>query len=274
MSDWSLLGDGQRFEPLNVQLATSDYSGTTPHASNNTKGAWVQAIAATPFAGSGLMLTPGRSGVGDLLTDIAVGAPGAEQIIINNLLFSTPLTTMFRQLYSFILPLRIPAGSRLAMRSQASTAASTASLAIQLLVGGFLFPMPLSYVDTYGANTADSGGQMVDPGSTVNTKGAWVELSASCNRMRMMLIATGSRLNTTMGSAVWLMDIGVGAAGSEVVVIPNLMLASITGSGIYPKYIGPLPMHIPVGTRVAVRAQCDINDASDRLFDAVIYGMR
>jgi hypothetical protein len=273
MSDWSLLGDSNQYAAVGALAASSAYTSTTAHASANTKGVWVEAIAATLIRGS-LIIQPGRSGVGDLLADIAVGAAGSEQTILSNLLFSTPTVNSFRQMWTLFLPIDIPIGSRLAIRSQATTAASTATLPLYIVAGGFGVCPSLSKIDTYGADEADSGGTSIDPGGTVNTKGAYSELSASCNAMKMMFLAIGSKLNATYLTSGWLVDIAVGAAESEQIIFPDIYLGSCSSINIFPRYIGPFPVNIPAGTRIAIRAQCATNDASDRLFDAVVYGMR
>jgi len=40
-----------------------------------------------------------------------------------------------------------------------------------------------------------------------------------------------------------------------------------------PPVLGPFPVAIPSGSRIAARAQCNISDATDRLFDVAVYGV-
>jgi hypothetical protein len=40
-----------------------------------------------------------------------------------------------------------------------------------------------------------------------------------------------------------------------------------------PPMSGPFFVNIPEGVRLSVQAQCSINDASDRLFDAIIVAL-
>jgi hypothetical protein len=69
------------------------------------------------------------------------------------------------------------------------------------------------------------------------------------------------------------MDIGVGSAGSEQVLLGDMDLSASAGSdSIGPMAIG-VPVRIPAGTRLAVRAQSNITDATDRLFDAMLLGV-
>ena len=68
--------------------------------------------------------------------------------------------------------------------------------------------------------------------------------------------------------------IGIGAAGSEKIVAADLTArsSSITDE-VRPSFIA-LPVAIPAGSRIAVRAQCSITDATDHLFDIALYGFR
>jgi hypothetical protein len=57
------------------------------------------------------------------------------------------------------------------------------------------------------------------------------------------------------------------------VILGNL--AYVVDSGIdtpEPQYYG-FPVSIPKGSRVAARAQCSINDATDRLIDITLIGL-
>lgn len=268
MGDWSLLGSLQ-------QLTALPRPGSTAHASGNTKGVWVEIIAATTVDACGILLNVGRTGSAatDILIDLAIGAAGSELAILNNLLVSTPTNPCFGELYVLSIPIHIPAGTRLSFRSQAFTAIGTASLFIHLISGGFLYPQPASLITTYGAATADSGGTPIDPGSSVNTKGAYVQMTAACSRIRAFFWAIGSARNAAVSYADWLVDVAVGVAGSEHVIVPDLFVSAGVVGSIRPKFLGPIPMDIPEGSRIAVRAQCTINDATDRLFDLILYGI-
>lgn len=85
-----------------------------------------------------------------------------------------------------------------------------------------------------------------------NTKGAWIEVIASTPQdyTGLWVQLRGATTNNS------LFDIGIGAAGSEIVVAPNLFC----GPKPTPDSFGSLftiPQSIPAGTRVAVRAQSD-----------------
>lgn len=102
-------------------------------------------------------------------------------------------------------------------------------------------------VDQYGSDTSASLLVVVTGSATLNTKGAWTELIASSNEIYglwlALRIASGNSLNTNV-----LMDVGIGPAGSEVVVVPDIILSG--RNTIFP--LG-LPLYVPAGTRVAMR---------------------
>ena len=274
MGDWPILLDGQRIESIGVDGANSRGTGLVAPASTNTKGSYVQLTASTSFAAGMMMIRMGDTTVPpeEMLVDIAVGGSGSEQVIIENLLLSHG-GEEFTWLYQF--PVRIPAGSRVAARAQASSADARTRISAQLIAGGFLGSAPYGGVVTLGANTADSGGTQIDPGGTANTKGSYSELMASTDKDIFALsLANGGQGNTARTFGNYLLDIAVGGSGSEQVIIPDLhLLASNVGDGIYPIITPLIPCYIPAGSRVAARASCDFTNATDRLFDLIAYGV-
>lgn len=94
----------------------------------------------------------------------------------------------------------------------------------------------------------------LSPGAVANTKTAWTQVVASTSG------AVGAiRLRIQSGYALvaaqaTLIDIGTGGSGSETVIIPNIPVgaaANQTFGGIFLE----IPISIPSGTRVAIRAQ-------------------
>lgn len=273
MADWSLIGDGQQFSTEGETASTSRGTTLTSGAAN-AKGSYSQLVASSSFAATFIIVHLKAITSAASLVDIAVGAAASEQVIIPNLLFSVdtigfPITTVF------MFPVSIPSGTRIAARLQSNGASNTLDAVVTLLVSGFIPSAPLSVVTDYGIVTTDSGGTSVDPGGTANTKGAWSEITASSNKVDMLSIVFGNQLNAAMATAHWLFDIGIGAAGSETILIPDLMVSSDVGDDrLSPVSIGPIPVNIPAATRIAVRSQCDIIDATDRLLDVALYGIR
>lgn len=114
------------------------------------------------------------------------------------------------------------------------------------------FPTATTSIITYPAGPTTTGVQVITPVAP-NTKGSYAEIAASLTvtttaiTVNVNEVAGGSGLQT-------LFDIATGAAGSETVVVPDLATDQSETRGIF--VAGPLPIEIPVGTRVACRGQC------------------
>jgi hypothetical protein len=247
--------------------ATSSGTLVTPGAAN-VKGSWVQLSAAAPFEVAGLGLDVQAITAGDYLIDIGIGAAAAETVLVADILLSTVgIAEGFN--HQFIpLPIGITVGTRVAARAQCSTGANVLPVVLALYGAG-----PAAAVSSYtaGAVAADSGGTTIDPGAVLNTKGAWAELIAATTGIaRYVVLLLGGRGNGARVNANWLIDIGIGAAGSEVVVVPDLLASQTATQDIVRPCVFPMPLEIPSGSRVAVRAQANTTDATDRLFDATL----
>lgn len=275
MGDWPLI-DGQRAEMAGADATAS--AGTLVTAGGaNTKGSWVQLVASTANDANAVMVNTRKgSAAADFLVDIGIGGSGSEAVIIPNLRADVGTGNLFRSSPS-IWPVGIPRGTRVAARCQSTTAAATLRAQAMLLAGSFISPSPLARVTDYGTNTADSGAVSVDPGAVSNTKGAYSQITASTTfPTKAVMIGIGNQADTSRAAYNWLLDIAIGAAASEVVIIPDVHVESSTqGDEMCPVWIGPIPLSLPAGTRIAARAAVDTNaaDAADRLFDVTVYGI-
>lgn len=238
----------------------------------NTKGSYVQLVAATTRDTHWIQLNlKGNSLSKDYLCDIAIGAAGSEQVILPNLLYSIGSIFFFATI--FWIPVFIPGGSRVAVRTQSTAAVANSQITCLLGASPFTVQAGLSSWVDYGTATADSGGTSVDPGAVANTKGSWTEITAATTRQhRGLLIIIGNQANTARDTNQWLLDIGVGAAGSEQVIIPDYYCYSHTSGDCVAPSAVYCPITIPSGTRIAARAQCDSTISPGRLFDVAIYG--
>lgn len=274
MGDWSNIGDGQRYEN---SVSGVDHTVVTSAGTANTKGAWVELIAATAFDARMLIVEFGRHPPAGLnfLTDLGVGAAGSETVLVADLC-SSPGPGAFASVRNFFfLPIAIPSGTRISARTAATQATQTVRMAVLLGATGFFAASPLATIDTYGAVTADSGGTAVDSGAVANTKGAWVEMVASCQRVSLLYSICHSALNAVQSAQNRSMDIGIGAAGSEKVILPDIRRGVDTATDMpNPQTLGPFAVAIPAGTRIAIREASSITDATDRIMDHVLYGVR
>lgn len=248
-------------------------------AAANTKGLWTEVLAQSAIKADYLSVHLRMVGTNiGTLTDIGVGPAGAEQVVAANLIASAPGTSggfPGTPLYE-MMPVAIPAGSRIAARVQGSAVSSFMALTAFITDCGEVPRESRPRVETAGADTSDSGGTSVDPGASTGVKGAWAQVVASTEmRWDALILGIGNQQNAARSSFSWAVDIGVGPPGGEVVVVSDLNFISITTNDVLTRpTFGPLPVRIPPTSRVAVRASCSGNDATDRLFDAILYGLK
>jgi hypothetical protein len=243
----------------------------TANASAHTKGNYVVMLDPVPQDWCGFWLGAGAI-AGTQLIDIAIGPTGGggEQVIIGNILTSGGSTRQHAIMGFF--PIRIPAGVRLSARMQSSAAGQVISIAMWgVPANPYLFP-GYGRCTTLGANTADSGGQQIDPGATASTKGTYQNLTTNLDHDTKAIIGLiGDLGNEAMTTCTWDVDIARGGAGAEKILVPDWRLWTTTGlDQITGSPIGPVYVDIPAGSTLRARALCSITDATDRLFDLVL----
>ena len=272
MGEWAPTS-GAQLVTVGQVAAGSTGTVATASATANTKGAWAQLVSATPVnAAAIVIMLASPSAAGDYLVDIGIGAANFEATLVPNILYcgrGGDACAHFR------FPVGVPAGSRLVARVQSNGASNTVAAAITLLNHGFSGLSHFGFVRDYGTALADSGGVSVDPGAVASTKNSWSQLVASTARpARQLVVCIGNQGNNVRTTATWLCDVGIGPAGQEHVVVPNIgLFASSTSDLVMPIVYGPFPVAVPSGSRLAARAQCSITEATDRLFDIAVYGV-
>lgn len=254
----------------------TDSLGTnvTANASANTKGNWT-AVGTTdwsrPFAGLYVwhkQTTAARLFLVDIGYSLDAGSTWVT--LIADLMINGEADS-FTPIY---LPIRIPKGARLGARVQSSTGSAGIRLTFypQPMAPGW--PNGMIVSRTWGQDTSDSGGVQIDPGATVNTKGAYVAFAgfSVVDRVHAIAIALGGQNNALPTAASWLVDVAYDVGGTKNIVMNNLIFAQSGTQGRGgPSFSGFFPCNIPKAATLAVRAQCSINDATDRLIDAALY---
>lgn len=219
----------------------------------HTKGAWTEIVGGLGINASAIMLRGTVENVypneeGNSLIDIGMGAAGSERVIIPNLFHPSS------EGMQVLLPVRFPAGQRLAVRMQSVIASATMSLMITMMDQGYWSPPGFDLVES-SADLANSRGHtLTDPGAA-HTKGAWTELIASTSFAAKKMLVVVDKLYGEDGDAKSTVDIGVGSAGNEVVIVPDIYTWHKQFSSV-----GRLPyslwdVNIPPGSRVAARYQ-------------------
>jgi hypothetical protein len=258
---------GQAAAPSSWPLAV------TGDATAHTKGNYVEYVASTPFDTCGIIISVGYCQYGYYyLFDVAIGAAGSEQVIIPDLTIHSPISAALFQVATYFFPIHIPRGSRIALRSQSSTGGKYIRPMIYLISGGAAQPAGLNRVLCYGL-TGNSEGTEIDPGTSSNTKGGFVEIVSSLVYPLKGFVLGIGNTDFSRASGEWLIDVAIGAAGSEQVILPDYHAATSTST----TRIGPIaspfiPIAMPIGTRISVRSQSSLT-TTDRLLDVFIYGV-
>ena len=241
-----------------------------PTTTANVKGAWFELCAALPVASDLLSVYIGGGSVPAYYQiDIGIGAAGAEVPIIQNLLHRSDSDYA---VHGHVYDIRIPlaAGTRIVVRqcNNVGSARQPRVAVVSRCSRGAGRPAPVARFTSYGAS-AFSAGTDVDPGGTIQTKGAWVQFTAACTYpVRLASFSVVQQSGFVFQS--FRFDIGVGAAGAEVAVGKDLPLhVADLGRGI-PPGTGWVDVNIPAGTRLSMRCAGDSN-AANRIPNLVLH---
>jgi hypothetical protein len=245
-----------------VELGTQMTADATIH----TKGAWVEVIASTNYDVFGfwaLFNTTGSSAAAtDVLMDIAIG-PSQENIIVPDFMagwmaggsngFSSPV----------FFPIYIPRGTKISARIQALITADTASLALMLCSGNSGLPIPLfAGCDAYGVASASSSGVAHTPGNSgAESTAANIGSVTSKNYGAVLLRTAGNDNNMVAAAYHWELMIG-GVTAAE------WYTSNLAVEMIYTFPPCPIPVSIPAGTQLQIRAECSTTAESN---DVALY---
>lgn len=269
MGDWPIL-DATRCADDDQG---SNQSATVTAGSANTKGAWTQLFASTPFDADGLFFTLEWGTGNSYLVDIGIGAAGSEQVLVPNILIQQVAANTYGCDH-VLFPIVVTGGTRMAIRCQSSTGLATCFPKLGLYKGGWPSLPRFSRATDYGTNTSTTQGTAITPSGTANTKGAWAQLVASTtNPIRRLLLSVGDN-GSNARNVSWWIDLGIGAAGSEQVLVPNMQGTMLQGPssflGLSPM-LWELPCFIPSGTRLAAR--CAVNSTNTIAFQVSLVGL-
>lgn len=265
------LGTLSNFTDIGTTAASSIGTTVTASSSANTKGTYTQLVASTSFPTSGILIGANNNPATGQNTalDIAIGGLGSEQVIISNLMIPNAVS---RKAESFFIPYNIPSASRIAARIQSDSGSSALSINAIYAPGDFIFPS-YNISDTYGFTAATTLGTAVDPGGTANTKGSFAQITSSTNREHTGIMwCFDNQQESLVASANMLVDIAVGAAASEQVIIPNIITSISTNLPLEPWSAGcVIPIRIPAATRLSARCQSTNNTALTRKIGVTLY---
>jgi hypothetical protein len=265
--------------PIGMELCSADNKGAvtstsrpttmTSSGSANTKGSWVQLDADTTVDYVWLLVqlyaSTGASG-GTVSVDIGIGASGSQIVIAPDLVASQSSSTSGPAVSTYFFPCSIPAGSSVWVRAQATTTTQTVYAQVTGFDASFSNMEGAGGIDVLGFSSGSTLGTTITASGSTNTKGSYSELVAATSRDYM-----GFFIGTTGASATTkhhLLDIAIGAAGSEVVILSNLYILTTAMWSAVPTFF--LPINIPAGTRISARVQ---SATASSAFGLTLYGV-
>jgi hypothetical protein len=108
---------------------------------------------------------------------------------------------------------------------------------------------PWFYQNEILAASWNTGSVTLTASATPHTKGSWSQIIASTSNVTTLIRFFLSGVSVSTADSATLLDIGVGASGSETVIVPNLAIGGSAGS------FYSIPVEIPSGSRIAARIQ-------------------
>jgi hypothetical protein len=233
--------------PTSIGTDTANSVGTsiTSGGSGGVFSAWTQLVASVDATAEGFYAHIYPLNAGYYQFEIGIGGAGSE-VVIATVLSQGSCAGIY-------VPIRIPIGVRVSARVSAATGSSACRILLTLNRGRGITQM---YGNSRAIGITSGVWTQADPGATANTKGAWVELVASTlYDVRAITLSYGT--DNTGSTNAALMDLGVGASGSEQVVISNMSGPNTAfGAG---NCLGLYNLPIPAGSRIAVRMQSSTN---------------
>lgn len=277
---WPLPGFPTRQDTTSRNGSNLYSLGVTASGTANTKGAWTTYQTVPASGATGIMLWTENTDQGNTdtatLLDIGVqiGGGGNEFVVIPDLLVGFRTDDQIAE----YIPVNLPGGSVVVMRIASMVSSKTIGVGCDLVGGepSSSLSVPSKFT-AYGVNAASSSGTVITPDSNANVKGAYSELIASTTLpIHEMLVTIQGASATMTTSSAYLIDIAVGAAGSERVVYSNYPMKSFAFLGVeavyytFPLYL-PLSFQIPVGSRLSAR--CQSGEATGDNLEIAITGI-
>jgi hypothetical protein len=231
--------------------------------SANTKGDWFEVEDSLSFDADGFYFIPIQATARSRhFTDVGIGADGAEVVLVPDIPYVSGAVGLVGG--SFYIPIRISAGTRVAVRHQSNSTTATSEIHLIFVASEQARLMSCVRATAYGhVHASTISACLPDPNNTANTKGIYDEMVASTtNPMKAwtFFITTQSQ-DFTIGRLL-MTDLAVGAGGSESVILGDqLTVVGASGDHLQPPDSGPYWYPVPAGVRLSARQQS--TDASE-----------
>lgn len=266
MSHWPLWRGGGAYEAAGAQTGSSNGTTVTADPTGHAKpAAWTELIASTSFAYDFITVCLGANNLGGVrfLVDIAVGAAGSEETIVQNLpLHAGGISSSA----AFPLPLRVRKGVRLSARCQASTGSSACDVMVIGEAGTPRGVGAFQRATTYGFEEGDSGGTLITSANSDNAlPSTYTQLALLTQRARLAYVMPiPTTASPTGGGRRFLLNLYRGASGQESLLLPNLPLrfTGSTDGTVCDPCLGPFAVDLPAGARLSGRIQASTGPSS------------
>lgn len=261
-------------EERGLDTSTSISTSMTSGGSANTKGSWTDIGATTSFDYNAITFCFANGHAAEFMFDFGVSDGSNRWNLISDL--HLPFVRQANESYLHItLPLYVPAGSQLSGRVAASSSSLIAAVNFIGHASGLGGAPGFSKCVTL-FSPSSSRGVAVDAGGSANTKGSWAQIIASTPEdVKAMFAIVGQNGDVSRAAtSSALIDIGVGAGGSEFVLYPDAFVSwGTTADGpINNCGIPVFACDVPAGSRIAGRMQANTITAGDRTIDIALYG--
>lgn len=247
---------------------TSDTSNVTiTSGSSETKGSWVEMASSTSYLWDGFYLNVDGANGYNMNLDIGIGAAASETIVAASLRMLLYSVDRGGEMY---IPIRVPSGSRVAVRASADGSSQTMGLQLLGVHKGMHQRGYSELVMDQGSDDASEGIEH-DPGATADTKGSWTELVSSTSRPYAAILLQANNTVYNSGASTHLIDLAIGAAASETVIAGDLYRRS--RNNVPEPSFWVLPCAIPSGSRLAVRHQSETTSVGARELRYTVGGL-
>lgn len=274
MSNWPLVQYS-----AGVAVGMTGTYGTSITADNTgTKSAWTEITSSTPCAADGIVLSVGRdfaTNFAVMACDLAIGASGNEIVICPNIVFSGARSDMSSTMIP--LPVSIPAGVRLSMRTASANSSGSNTLDYSVLLipqtaltpvyGGNLVAVNVdddTLGKSYRAVTTISGN------ATPNANGAWTTICTSCPRDASVVLCTLVAGYGQSTGASFALDLGIDVSGTVTTLVADVCFRHGVSSRSAVQPFG-LPIQFRAGDKIAARVRSSTSSGSGRELSILLY---
>lgn len=234
----------------------------TASGSTNTKGSWAEIVSATDrdWYGFWLMFSAavGQSGLNaSQLCDIGIGAGGSEAVVLPNFVMGGQPVISSGVSYvpnnPVYVPLFIPKGTRVAVRTQAAVASRVARCHLWAESGASLPKTIFSGCDTYGASTAASTGVALSSNASANTFGSWTNVGSITSRdYKAILMSHQGFASASVSARNYVLEGGYNSTAMM------RLLAAASNAETWMAFLNSqlVVQNIPTGTQLQARIAC------------------